>query len=143
MNETELAKLNNILLAYFVGGKRLVVNSCASPILLVAATVRVQTKSFSAGQILYIYDVYWGENERALTVGRFRRKHRFICGNCPVRNLTGFRPVQVFDPRIIQKVALVNPGIFLRFFDLPGGHDTITHYIESLRASEHSEPVVD
>jgi|GEM_PF-4281150 len=90
---------------------------------LVKANVRKQTRSFSQGQKVHIYSVYWGLNERALVVARFRRKHDYIFGVIPIDNLENFRPEYVYHPQVLAKFRLtgnrVDSGIFSRFFNLP------------------------
>lgn len=71
---------------------------------VIVANINKSTRSFSAGQIVYIYGGYWGEAERTKVVGRYRRKHRFILGVCPIANLESHRPNIVYDPRVIQKL---------------------------------------
>lgn len=71
---------------------------------LVAAKVHLSTRSFSAGQVVYIYDGYWGMAERVKVIGRYRRKNRFILGVCPIKNLSDYRPKIVYQPQIIKKL---------------------------------------
>ncbi|RTQ52410.1 hypothetical protein EJV47_05185 [Hymenobacter gummosus] len=104
---------------------------------LVAANVIIQTNSFTAGQKVHIYDVYWGMNDNALVVGRFRRKHDFIFGVIPIRKLDNFRPEYVYHPVVLNKFRrtdkAINPGIFQRFFerpDLPAPPPTTYHFAD-------------
>jgi hypothetical protein len=107
---------------YFARGQALSVDAETQSVPLVMAKVRKSTHSFSQGQKIYIYDVYWGVNERAHVIGQFRRKHRWIKGTCPIASLENFRPTEVFHPAVITKLVEGGPihrGLFERFFPLP------------------------
>jgi|SRR6476661_2186263 len=128
MNELSsdmLARLNEILKNDFVGANelRLPVTEQSERVPLVKATVCKSSRSFSVGQKVHIYDVYWGMNEKALVVARYRRKHEYILGVIPIKNLEGFRPDYVYHPAVLQKLRLagkkVDSRIFGRFFTLP------------------------
>lgn len=69
---------------------------------LVAARLTRSTRTFSAGQLVYVFDVYWGMNERVKAVGRYRRKHRFVVGACPIAILDDCRPKRVMTPAVIE-----------------------------------------
>jgi hypothetical protein len=130
MQEQHIEKINEILLGYFCGGILLDVNATKDNIPLVAANVQKSTHSFSEGQLLYIYNVFWGMNKNALVVGRYRRKHRLILGVCPISSLSNFRPKLVYEPTVIRKLygRYIHVGIFMRFFDLPGEFIDIRTY---------------
>jgi hypothetical protein len=90
---------------------------------LVAANVIIQTSSFTAGQKVHIYDGFWGRNDRAMVVARYRRKHAFVFGVIPIRCLDNFRPEYVYHPAVLDKFRLadkaVDQRIFRRFFERP------------------------
>ncbi|WP_020407829.1 hypothetical protein [Hahella ganghwensis] len=71
---------------------------------LVAANVVNSTNSFSAGQLVYIYDGHWGMGETVKVVGRYRKKNRLIKGHVMIKNLISFRPKIIFNPAIIKKL---------------------------------------
>ncbi|MEH2296682.1 hypothetical protein [Nostoc sp.] len=134
MQEQHIEKINEILLGYFCGGTLLDINSTKDNIPLVAANVQKSTHSFSEGQLLYIYNVFWGMNKKALVVGRHRRKHRLILGVCPIASLSNFRPKLVYEPAVIRKLhgRYIDDRIFMRFFDLPGEFIYIKDYIRAI-----------
>lgn len=134
MQEKHIEKINEILLGYFCGKYILDVNATKNNIPLVAANVQKSTHSFSEGQLLYIYNVFWGMNNKALVVGRYRRKHRLILGVCPISSLSNFRPKLVYDPTVIRKLCgrHIHVGIFIRFFDLLGEFTDIKAYIQAI-----------
>jgi len=98
------AKLQTIESAFFVDSKSLIIDEDMEAIPLVVASVSKATRSFSKDQTLYIYDAYWGMNERVKVIGRYRRKHRLVQGVCPWVNLKSYRPTIVYDPNIIQRL---------------------------------------
>jgi hypothetical protein len=116
-----LEKIKGILAKHFFEKKYLTVEATSETVPLVAATVRKGTGSFSTGQVVYIYSVYWGMNEQAKVVGRFRRKHRWIKGVCPIASLDHFRPKIVYNPTIIKTLAdeTIDSFIFPRFLAMP------------------------
>ena len=95
----------------------LTVDPAAERLPLVAANVATSTRSFSRGQLVFIYDVYWGMNERAKVVGRFRRKRDWIRGVVPIKSLDNFRPKMVYNPFVIRKLhgEIGDGRIFPRF----------------------------
>jgi len=120
-----LEKIKAILAQNFSEKNHLTVEAVTETVPLVAATARKATRSFSTGQLVYIYSVYWGMNEQAKVVGRFRRKHRWIKGVCPIVSLDNFRPKIVYNPNIIKKLAdeTINSFIFPRFFAMPAASE--------------------
>ncbi|MEH2240320.1 hypothetical protein [Nostoc sp.] len=134
MQEQHIKKINEILLGYFCGGTLLDINPTKDNIPLVAANVQKSTHSFSEGQLLYIYNGFWGMNKHAQVVGRHRRKHRLILGVCPIASLINFRPKLVYEPAVIRKLhgRYIHAGIFMRFFDLPGEFIYIKDYIQAI-----------
>lgn len=72
-----------------------------NPVKIVKATLTKSTRSFSKGQVVYIYDGFWGMAERIKVIGRYRRKHRFVIGVCPMDNVTNYKEVTIHDPRIL------------------------------------------
>lgn len=134
MQEQHIKKINEILLDYFCDDTLLDINRTKDNIPLVAANVQKSTHSFSEGQLLYIYNVFWGMNKNALVVGRHRRKHRQILGVCPIASLRNFRPKLVYEPTVIRKLygRHIHVGIFIRFFDLPGEFIDIRDYIQAI-----------
>lgn len=121
-----LEKIKVILARNFSEKNHLIVAAAHETVPLVAATLRKATHSFSAGQVVYIYNVYWGMNEQAKVVGRFRRKNRWIKGVCPIALLDDFRPKIVYRPDIIQKLddETIESFIFPRFFAMPAASET-------------------
>lgn len=120
-----LEKINGILARNFAEKSYFTVEALSEPVPLVAATLRKATHSFSAGQLLYIYDIYGGLNRSAKVIGRFRRKNRWIKGVCPIASLDNFRPKLVYTPDIIRKLEgeFINSSIFPRFFAMPVDSD--------------------
>ena len=124
-----LERIKQILETYFPAGHQLAITESTTVLPLVAAVVRKSTKSFSAGQRVYVYNAHWGMYEQAMVIGRYRRAHRWICGHCPIDILDNFRPKLVYDPQIIRKLREqpepwlrnVPQGIFIawRFFAVP------------------------
>lgn len=116
-----LEKINAILAKNFSEKDYLIVAATDQTVPLVAATLRKATRSFSAGQLMYIYNVYWGINEQAKVLGRFRRKNRWIKGVCPIASLDNFRPIIVYSPPTIKKLSdeTIASFIFPRFFAIP------------------------
>jgi len=115
-------KIEAIDAAYFSTSQELKIDSSTQSIPLIMATVRKSTHSFSQGQRIYIYDVDWGVNERALVIGKFRRSHRWIRGVCPIASLENFRPTVVFHPAVIKKLSdgcSVHGRLFWRFLARP------------------------
>jgi hypothetical protein len=124
MNEEQIKqyeKLRTILENNFSGKDSFVVEPDAKSIPLVMANVAKSTRSFSVGQIIYIYDGYWGMAEKVKVVGRFRRKHNWICGVIPIKNLENFRSKIVYEPTVLKKLSgkTINDTIFTMFLDLP------------------------
>ncbi|MCC5598946.1 hypothetical protein [Nostoc favosum] len=135
MQKQHIEKINEILLRYFCGSRFLGINPTMDNIPLVAANLQKSTHSFSEGQLLYIYNGFWGMNERVQVVGRHRRKHRLILGVCPIKSLSNFRPKLVYEPAVIRKLhgECIDGGIFMGFFDLPGEFVYIKDYIQAIR----------
>jgi hypothetical protein len=121
--DDHVAQINQIVRRFFADRDWLVPRTDAQAVPLVAARLTKSTHSFSAGQLVYVYDVYWGMNERARVVARFRRKHKFVLGVCPIASLEDARPKIVHTPAVVHKLSdsMVVGGVFLRFFQLPGG----------------------
>lgn len=117
-----LEKIKAILAQNFSEKNYLTVETATETVPLIAAIVRKSTRSFSTGQRVYIYSVYWGMNEQVKVVGRFRRKNRWIKGVCPIASLDHFRPKIVYNPNIIKTLAdeTIDSSIFPRFFAMPG-----------------------
>lgn len=90
---------------------------------VVKANLRRHTRMFNEGQKVYIYNVYWGLNERAMVVARFRRKYQFVFGVVPIKDLSHFRPDHLYHPKALEKfrqtAAQIHTGIFRRFFERP------------------------
>ena len=120
-----LEKINSILAQNFAEKNYLTVETTTETVPLVAATLRKATRSFSTGQLVYIYDLYGGLNRSAKVVGRFRRKNRWIKGVCPIASLDNFRPKLVYTPDIIKKLQdeWISSAIFPRFFAMPTAGD--------------------
>lgn len=116
-----LEKINAIFAQSFSEKDYLRVEATHATVPLVAATLRKATRSFSAGQLAYIYGVYGGLNRQAKVIGRFRGKNRWIKGVCPIASLDNFRPKLVYTPNIIKKLAgeYIGKFLFPRFFALP------------------------
>ncbi len=77
------------------------VGAAADSVPVVAARLSGGTRSFSEGQRVYVYDGFFGQNERVKVVGRYRRKHRFIRGVCPMQKLIDPRLVVVYQPAVL------------------------------------------
>lgn len=122
-----LEAINALLLRHFPGQRWLDLTEETTHVPLMAALVRKSSRSFAAGQKLYVYDVHWGMGEKALVVGRFRRKQRWIRGHCPLENLDDFRPKIVQHPQVINALRhqagggpqRISAGIFWRFLPMP------------------------
>jgi hypothetical protein len=114
-------KLRRIMITHFSQKSEIEVTTETQKIPLVAANVSKSTRSFSKGQVLYIYDGYWGMAERVKVVGRFRRKHNWIKGVIPIKNLGNFRPDEVYKPVVIGKLdgEIIHENLFSLFLDLP------------------------
>ena len=128
------AKVESFVRRFYAHDTHLVVNEATTEVPLVAANLSVSTRSFSAGQLLYVYDVYWGMNERAKVVGRYRGKNRFVTGVCRIDRLENARPKIAAHPGVVRALAgqWISGGIFLRFLDLPGGFKTFADYRDSV-----------
>jgi hypothetical protein len=121
-----LEKINTILAKNFSEQRYLAGGATTKTVPLIAATLRKATRSFSAGQTVYIYNVYWGMNERAKVIGRFRQKNRWIRSACPIESLDHFRPKIVYSPEIIKKLddETIDSFIFPRFFAMPSADES-------------------
>jgi hypothetical protein len=95
-------------------GRGFVVEASMTEVPLIVANAARSTQSFSAGQRLYIFNGYWGMNERVRVVARFRRRHRFVCGAFPIAGLTNCRPGIVQHPAVIRRLAgqPISAGMF-------------------------------
>jgi hypothetical protein len=113
-------RLESTIRKLFWASPILTVDPAAERLPLVAANVATSTRSFSRGQLVFIYDVYWGMNERAKVVGRFRRKRDWIRGVVPIKSLDNFRPKMVHNPFVIRKLhgEIVDGRIFPRFLPI-------------------------
>jgi hypothetical protein len=82
---------------------------------LIAARLATSTRSFSAGQKVLVYDGYWGMAERVKVVARYRRKHRWVLGVCPLARLTDGRPVIEYSPAVVRALRgqSISIGMFL------------------------------
>jgi hypothetical protein len=110
----ELAK--TILRRFFADPDRnLVVDASMTEVPVVLANAGRSTRSFAAGQRLYVYNGYWGMNERVQVVGRFRQRHRFVRGVFPIAGLTNCRPHLVHHPGVIRRLAgeIVESQLFI------------------------------
>lgn len=87
---------------FFPEGGWLDVHRDADCIPLVAANLSRSTRSFSEGQRVYVYDGFFGMNERVKVAGRYRRKHRVILGVCPTKKLRDHRLVVVYEPAVLR-----------------------------------------
>lgn len=94
---------------------------------LVVANVIKSTRSFSAGQLVYIYDVYWGMNDNAKIVGRFRRKQNWMRGVIPIKNLSNFRLKAAYEPTVLKKLQgeKITRYLFPRFLSLTKGQGEV------------------
>jgi hypothetical protein len=132
MNDPHVERVEAWIRRYFADPqiRLLDVDSGMTAVPLVQATVLKSTHSFSANQTLFVYCVHWGMNERAMVVGRFRGKHRFVRGVCPIASLGNFRPKLVQHPAVLGALAgrYVDGGIFIRFLALPGEHRSFREY---------------
>jgi hypothetical protein len=139
MNQDYVEKINDILCKHFSDNSFLIANASMESVPLVSANILKSTRSFSAGQLVYIYDIYWGMNERAKVIGRYRRKHNFILGVCPIASLTNCRPKLVYKPVIVSKLngSYIDGGIFMRFFNLPGGFTHISEYLVAIKSTDN------
>jgi hypothetical protein len=119
-----LARIQEILLTEFSDDNPYwwQMTEATARIPLVKANVRQHLRSFSQGQKVHIYDVYWN-SERALIVARHRRKHDYIFGVVPIKHLENFRPDYVYHPAVLAKFRQADPrvsaAIFGCFFHLP------------------------
>lgn len=95
-----LEQINALLLRYFPGMERIDLTAEATEAPLLAANLRRDTPSFTEGQKVYVHNLSW--NNKAMVVGRYRRKHRWICGYCNADRLDNFRPKIVRDPHVIE-----------------------------------------
>jgi hypothetical protein len=81
------------------------VEAATTEVPLVVANAGRSTRSFAAGQRLYVFDGYWGMNERVRVVARYRQRHRFVRGVFPIAGLTGCRPAIVRHPAVIRRLV--------------------------------------
>lgn len=121
----EALKLKAMLERNFSASERLTVQASMECVPVVVANVRKQTRSFSLGQKIYIYDVYWGMNDNAKVVARYRRKHDWIRGVIPIRNLENFRFGMAYEPVVIRKLVdeTISRHLFARFLEEPDFED--------------------
>lgn len=113
-----------ILARYFSESRYLVVPADATTVPLVAARLARSTTIFSAGQRVYVYDAYWGMNERALVLGRYRRRHRWVRGVCAIDILVDCRPQLVWSRAVIARLegCSIAAGLFQgRLWPMPAG----------------------
>jgi hypothetical protein len=134
-------RVESIVRTFFSESCFFTVTPDARAVPMVAARLSKSTRSFSAGQVVYVYDVFWGVNERARVVGRYRRKHRFIHGVCPIASLVDARPKVVCAPAVLRTLAgtRIDGGILLRFYNLGSGGDFM--YFDDYRRHVLGTPV--
>jgi hypothetical protein len=112
------AKVHAIVAAFFPdGATHLVVGEQHASVPVIAARVLASTRSFTVGQKVLVYDGYWGQAERVKVVARYRRKHRWIRGVCPIAKLGEARPVVEHDPAVVRALrgAWISLGMFLPY----------------------------
>lgn len=124
---THEERVHEIIHRFFsvAGGSSLLpIESQAEAAPLIKARVTKATRSFSEGQVVFVYDVYWGMNERAKVAARYRRKHRFVRGEIDIESLADARPVIVYDPAVIRALdgRNVDGGIFARMLSVVPDH---------------------
>lgn len=131
-------KLRTILENNFSEKDSIIVEPNAKNIPLVAASVIKATRSFSIGQVVYIYDGYWGMAERVKVVGRFRRKRNWIRGVIPIKNLGNFRAKIVYNSTVLKKLEgeTISDNIFTLFLDLPEWKYNREKYDEELKSKK-------
>jgi hypothetical protein len=93
---------------------------------VVAARMERSTHTFTAGQVVLVHDAFWGMNENAKVLGRYRRKHRWVRGVCPIDILVDCRPRLERSPAVLALLAgtSIPGGLFGgRFWPMPGEPD--------------------
>jgi hypothetical protein len=98
-----------------------VVEASMTEVPVIVANAARSTHSFAAGQRLYVFNGYWGMNERVRVVARFRERHRFVRGVFPIAGLTNCRPGIVHHPAVIRRLVgqTVSSGMFAGIGALP------------------------
>jgi hypothetical protein len=115
--------VKTIIRRFFADPNRcFVVEASMTEVPIIVANAARSTRSFAAGQRLYVFDGYWGMNERVRVVARYRARHRFIRGVFPIAGLTNCRPGIVHHPAVIRRLAgeAISRGMFGGF--VPGGY---------------------
>jgi hypothetical protein len=119
-----VAAAEAILARWFMDGRWCVVGESPGPLPLVAARLSRSTPGYSVGQRVYVYDVFWGMNERARVLGRHRRRHGWVHGVCPIDMLIDCRPRVVHTPAVLAAMRgrAIDAGCFRgRFWPMPSG----------------------
>jgi hypothetical protein len=114
--------VKTIIRRFFADSDRnLVVEASMTQVPLIVANAARSTHSFAAGQRLYVFNGYWGMNERIRVVARFRERHRFVRGVFPIAGLTNCRPGIVQHPAVIRRLAgeMISSGMFAGIGALP------------------------